>query len=174
MDRLTITSAGEFEAPDRVSCDIAMSGMGFSFPWKLIVIPPDAWVNIMGQGWTPTTASEVEGDLRQFCPGSSLFWEGFLPLDLTGIPGQTASKNGVMAVRLSLMGRVDSLPFIGAIPPDATVNTFDIWVAQSGGWLVALQYDATETADEGGTVEDRMQVNVTRPNDPTIHVVPPM
>jgi len=140
---------------------------------KLVVIPPDAWID-MGSGWTHTTASDpiVEGDLRQFCPGSSLFWEGFLPLDLTGIPGQPDFKNGVLATRLSLKGAVPSIPSIpvlGPIPPEATVSTFNIWVAQAGGWLVALEFDATVDGEAM-----RIRVNVTNPNDPTISVVQPI
>jgi hypothetical protein len=171
-ETFTITSTGEFEAPDRVSCDITMSAGGWTVPWdKVVVIPPDAWFD-MGSGWTHTTPSDpiVDGDLRQFCPGSSLFWEGFLPLDLTGIPPrQVTFINGVWAVPLSLKGRVQSIPLFGVIPEGADVQTFDIWVAQDGGWLVALEFDATVDGEPM-----RMQVNVTNPNDPTISVVPPM
>jgi len=176
---ITISSEGAFKAPDRVACDITMSAGGMTLPWdKVVVIPPDAWYD-MGSGWTPTTPSDpiVDSDLRQFCPGSSLFWEGFLPRDLTGIPGQPDFKNGVLATRLSLKGVVWSLPVLGVIPPDAIVDTFYIWVAQSGGWLVALQFDGTFPADgSGGTSGDRiqMQVDVTDPNDLTIHVDPPI
>jgi hypothetical protein len=138
---------------------------------KLVVIPPDAWYD-MGSGWTHTTPSDpiVDGDLRQFCPGSSLFWEGFLPLDLAGIPpGQVTFINGVLATRLSLKGVVQSIPILGVIPPDVTVDTFYIWVAQSGGWLVALEFDATVDGEP-----TRIRVDVTNPNDRTISVDPPI
>jgi hypothetical protein len=176
-DTLTITSRGEFEAgeleaPDRVHCAITMSAGGMTLPWdKVVVIPPDAWYD-MGSGWTHTTPSDpiVDGDLRQFCPGSSLFWEGFLPLDLAGIPpGQVTFINGVLATRLSLKGVVQSIPILGVIPPDVTVDTFYIWVAQSGGWLVALEFDATVDGEP-----TRIRVDVTNPNDRTISVDPPM
>ena len=163
-DTLTITSRGEFEAPDRVHCAIIASAGGMTFTTSVIVIGDEAWVD-----GTPTPASEVVGDLTLFCPGSSLFWEGFLPLDLTGIPGQPDFKNGVLATRLSLKGVVQSIPILGVIPADATVNTFDIWVAQAGGWLVALEFDATVDGEPM-----RIRVNVTNPNDPNIHVVPPV
>jgi len=169
---ITISSEGAFKAPDRVACDITMSAGGMTLPWdKVVVIPPDAWYD-MGSGWTHTTPSDpiVDGDLRQFCPGSSLFWEGFLPLDLTGIPPrQVTFINGVWAVPLSLKGMVQSIPILEVIPPDATVNTFDIWVAQNGGWLVALEFDATFDGEPM-----RIRVDVTNPNDLTIHVDPPM
>jgi len=164
-------SDGAFRAPDRVSCDITMSAGGWTLPWdEVVVIPPDAWID-MGEGWTPTTPSDpaVTDDLRQFCPGSNLFWEGFLPLNLAGIPGQPAFMNGVLATRLSLKGQVQSLPILGAIPEGADVQTFDIWVAQSGGWLVALEFDATVDGEPM-----RIQVDVTDPNNPTISVNPPM
>jgi hypothetical protein len=169
----TISSSGDFEAPS-VSCAVTLSFFGSSFEAQVVVIPPNAWINV-GDKWTPTTPDDpnVLNNL-DLCPGSSRFWEGFLPLDVGSIEQHSDSSKGVPAVRLSLKGVVPSIPFFGPISSEETVNTFDIWVAQSGGWLVALQYDATETADEGGTVEDRMQVNVTRPNDPTIHVVKPI
>jgi hypothetical protein len=174
---ITFSSEGAFKKPpESISCNVTASMGGWTFPWNnLVVIPPDAWY-AMESEWTHTTPSDpiVDGDLRQFCPGSSLFWEGFLPLDLTGIPPrQVTFINGVWAVPLSLKGVVQSIPILEVIPPDATVNTFDIWVAQNGGWLVALEFDAVETAGEGGTVEDRIRVNVTDPNDPTISVDPP-
>jgi len=168
-DAFTISSEGAFKAPDRIRCDLAMSGGGMSFTWeRVVVIPPDAWIDT-GSGWTHTTPSDttVDGDLRQFCPGSSLFWEGFLPRDLAGIQGQIASRNGVLAVRLSLKGQVQSVPVWGPIAADATVNTFDIWVAQDGGWLVALEFDATVDG-----VPLRIGVDVT--NDPTVEVNAPI
>ena len=163
-ETFTITSRGEFEAPDRVHCAITASAGGMAFTTSVIVIGDEAWVD-----GTPTPPSEVDSDLRQFCPGSSLFWEGFLPLDLTGIPPrQVTFINGVWAVPLSLKGRVQSIPFFGVIPEGADVQTFDIWVAQSGGWLVALQFDATFGGDPM-----RIRVDVTNPNDPAISVNPP-
>jgi hypothetical protein len=72
-----------------------------------------------------------------------------------------------LAVRLSLKGQVQSLPVLGAIPEGAVVQTFDIWVAQSGGWLVALEFDATVDG-----VPLRIGVDVT--NDPTVEVTPPI
>jgi hypothetical protein len=167
----TISSQGAFKAPDRVSCDLTAHVGGMTFPMdKLVVIGNDAWVD-SGSGWTATTASDpiVVGDL-ELCPGSSLFWEGFLPLDLTGIPPrQVTFINGVWAVPLSLKGVAQSIPILGVIPPEATVDTFDIWVAQDGGWLVALEFDATVDGEPM-----RIRVDVTHPNDPTINVVPPM
>jgi hypothetical protein len=173
---VTIHSEGAFKAPDGIRCDLTARAGGMTFPMdKLIVIGDDAWIDT-GSEWTPVPANDpnVVGDL-QLCPGSSLFWEGFLPLeDLGGIQGQVAFRNGVLAVRLSLKGVVQSLPILGVIPPEATVNTFDIWVAQAGGWLVALQFDGTFPADgTGATSGDRIQLQVDVTNDPTVSINPP-
>jgi hypothetical protein len=163
-DTFTMTSAGEFETPDRVDCAITASAGGMTFTTSVIVIGDEAWVD-----GTPALASEVDGDLRQFCPGSSLFWEDLdLPADLGSIPGQVVHENGVLAVRLSLKGVVESLPALGLIPEGADVQTFDIWVAQDGDWLVALEFDATVDGDPM-----RIRVDVTNPNDSTISVEPP-
>jgi hypothetical protein len=169
----TVSSSGDFEAPN-VSCAVTLSFFGQQVETQVVVIPPDAWIN-MGEGWTATTADDPSVlNSLDLCPGSSRFWQGFLPLDVGSIEQHLDPSKGVPAVRVSLKGVVGSLPFFGPIPPEATVNTFDIWVAQSGGWLVALEFDATETADGGGAVQDRMQVGVTNPNDPTITVVRPV
>jgi hypothetical protein len=163
-EAITVSSEGAFKKPpDSIRCDLAISG----FTWKVVVIGDDAWVD-----GTHTMASDptVVGDLTQLCPGYGPFWEGFLPLDLEGIQGQIAFRNGVLATRLSLkgQGQVQSLPVLGTSLEGADVQTFDIWVAQDGGWLVALEFDATF-----GDVPVRIQVDVKSPNDPTIQVNPP-
>jgi hypothetical protein len=173
-DAVTVSSEGAFKAPGRIRCDLSMSGGGMSFTWeRVVVIPPDAWIDT-GSGWTHTTPSDptwpaIVGDLTQLCPGYGPFWEGFLPLgDLGSIEQHSDPSKGVPAVRLSLKGRVESIPSIPVLPTSlegADVQTFDIWVAQDGGWLVALEFDATF-----GDVPTRIQVDVTNPNDPTIEV----
>jgi len=175
-DAFTVRSGGEFEAPDRVHCAITGSALGMTFDMgKLIVIPPDAWIDT-GSGWTHTTPSDptwpaIVGDLTQLCPGYGPFWEGFLPLgDLGSIEQHSDPSKGVPAVRLSLKGQaqsIPSIPVLGAIPEGADVQTFDIWVAQSGGWLVALEFDATVDG-----VPLRIGVDVT--NDPTVEVNAPI
>ena len=172
-DAVTVSSEGAFKKPpDSIRCDLAISGGSTKVTWeRIVVIGGDAWIDI-GSGWTHTTPSDttVDGDLRQFCPGYGPFWEGFLPRDLAGIQGQIASRNGVLATRLSLKEQaqsIPSIPVLGAIPEGADVQTFDIWVAQSGGWLVALEFDATVDG-----VPLRIGVDVT--NDPTVEVNAPI
>ena len=160
-DTLTISSEGAFKAPD-VSCTVTWSGGDLTVATSVVVIGNDAWVN-----GTPTTADDpsVVSNL-EFCPGSSHFWEGFLPLgNLGDIEQHSDPSKGVPAVRLSLKRVVPSIPFFGTIPEGADVQTFDIWVAQDGGWLVALEFDATVDG-----VPLRIGVDVTNPNDPTIQV----
>ncbi|MCJ7811444.1 MAG: hypothetical protein MUP62_04575, partial [Dehalococcoidia bacterium] len=142
---------------------------GMRFPWdNLVVIPPDAWIYV--EGWIHTDPSDPLIDLdRPLCPGFSEFWEGLaLPADLGSIQGQLVFINGVWAVRLSLVGLVQSLPSIGFIPPGGTVDTFDIWLAQDGGWLVAVEFHGT--TGEGDPVG--MRVDVT--NNPGIQVNAPI
>jgi hypothetical protein len=139
-----------------------------TFPWfELVVIGDEAWIDEMESGWTPVPPDDPGARL---CPGSSLFWEGFLPLEnLAGIERHLDLSKAVPAMRLSLIGWVQSLPSaFGSISEGATVNTFNIWVAQDGGWLVALEFDGTVDGEP-----TQIRVDVTNPNDPTISVNAP-
>jgi hypothetical protein len=158
-EAFNIRSTGAFQAPDRMSCAMTGSALGFTFDMdKLVVIGNDAWLDA-GLGWASTTAGDpgVVADLES-CPGSNVFWQSLgLPGDLGGLQGPVTTVNGVAAVRVSLLG-------LGLVPPDsqgATVRTFDLWVAQDGGWVVALASDVSVS-------------DVTSPNNPSISVVPPV
>jgi len=180
----SIGSSGKFKAPDRTSCAVTGSVGGMTSDMgKVVVIGNDAWVDV-GLGWTHTQANDPSAvENLELCPGSSLFWESLqLPADLGGIQGQPVTINGVAAVRLSLAGLAQSLPSLGIIPlglEGATIHRFDIWVAQDGGWLVALALDASvygELVGDSGGVSGaaiRVRVDVTNPNDASIRVDPP-
>ena len=96
-EAITVSSEGAFKKPpDSIRCDLAISGGSTKVTWeRIVVIGGDAWIDI-GSEWTPTNPTDegLVNDLTQYCPGSSLFWEGFLPRDLAGIQGQIASRIG--------------------------------------------------------------------------------
>jgi hypothetical protein len=177
-ETLTLRSSGAFEAPDSMSCVVSGSAGGFTFDMgKLVIIGNSAWLDL-GSGWAPAGTSDPGVvDNLELCPSSAVFWQNLgLPGDLGGIQGPVMMVNGVEAVRVSVAGLVQSLPGLGIIPSGlegATVRTFDMWVAQDGGWVVAAALDAA-FSDEEGDARIQMRVDVTSPNDQSISVVPPI
>ena len=132
---------------------------------SVVVIPADAWLN-----GTPTSASDQSVlDNLESCPGSSLFWEGFLPLDLGGIEQHVDLSKGVPAVRLSLKGVVQSLPVLGRHPGGRRRSN----LRHLGGPGRRLAGGPGIRRHLRSAYRLHMQVDVTNPNDPTISVNPP-
>ena len=188
---LALTAEGEFEAPDRLGCKISGSLGGIDVGGdELVVIGDDAWLDT-GAGFEAFSADDpaVVEDLA-LCPGSPAFWEDFDFLQDPGpLTGQPDTINGVDAVRYSLGDVAGALKSIGFLPAElegVTINTFDVWVAEDGGWPVALDMDiaadaaaAAETFGlpiEEGVQEARitMQVDITDVDAAGIHVEPPV
>ena len=188
---LALTMEGEFEAPDRLGCKISGSLGGIDVGGdELVVIGDDAWLDT-GAGFEAFSADDpaVVEDLA-LCPGSPAFWEDFDFLQDPGpLTGQPDTINGVDAVRYSLGDVAGALKSIGFLPAElegVTINTFDVWVAEDGGWPVALDMDiaadaaaAAETFGlpiEEGVQEARitMQVDITDVDAAGIHVEPPV
>jgi hypothetical protein len=187
---LVLTSEGEFEAPDRLGCTVSGSLDGTEVGKdELVVIGNDAWLDT-GEGFQTSTADDanVAQDLA-LCPGSAAFWEGFDFLQNPGsIPSQPDTINGVDTTRYSLGSAVEALKSIGFLPTELegmTISKFDVWVAEDGGWPVALDMDITadaQTAAETfglplgeGAQQARitMRVDITDANATDIHVEAP-
>jgi hypothetical protein len=188
---LTLTMDGEFEAPDRLGCTISGSLSGSAVGSdELVVIGDNAWLDT-GEGFQTTTSDDpnVVQDLA-LCPGSPRFWEGFDFIKEPGsLPGQPDTKNGVDTLRYSLGNAVEALKSIGFLPAELegmTITTFDVWVAQDGGWAVALDVDITADAQAAATTfglplgeagqqaRITMRVDITDVNATDIHVEPPV
>jgi hypothetical protein len=188
---LVLSSEGEFEAPDRLGCTVSASLGGVSVGNdELVVVGDDAWLDI-GEGFEATTAddSDVVQDV-DLCPGSPTFWEDFEFIQEPGaLRGQPDTINGVDALRYSLGNAVEALKSIGFLPIELegmTINTFDVWVAEDGGWPVALDVDiladaqaAAETfglplEEAGQQARITMRVDITDANATDIHVEEPL
>lgn len=185
-----VASEGEFEAPDRLRCLIITSlGDLAEFEENLVVIGDDAWMHT-GEEFQATGPDDAEIlDNLDLCPGSPVFWEGFALSDLTPLVGEPEMVNDVAAVRYRLDEAADNLRRIGFLPPEAegmTVNAFDVWLAEDGGWPVAVDFDvlanaevaaesfALPIADSGQELRLRMRLDITDTNSPDIHVEPPI
>jgi len=186
----TLNIEGDFEGPDRLRCVISGSLAGMDIGRdELVVIGEDAWLD-SGEGFEATTAddSDVVDDL-DLCPGSPVFWQDFDFLkDPGSLQGEPDTKNGVDATLYALGEAAEALESIGFLPPDLeglTINTFDVWLAEDGGWPVALDMDMSADAAAAGDIfglpsEDgaqeahiTMRVDITDINDEAVHVEEP-
>jgi hypothetical protein len=188
---LVLSSEGEFEAPDRLGCTVSASLGGLAVGNdELVIVGDDAWLDI-GEGFEATTAddSDVVQDLA-LCPGSPTFWEDFEFIQDPGaLRGQPDTINGVDALRYSLGNAAEALESIGFLPADLegmTINTFDVWVAEDGGWPVAFDVDILADAqaaadtfglpleEAGQQARITMRVDITDVNATDIHVEEPV
>jgi hypothetical protein len=188
---LVLSSEGEFEAPDRMGCTVSASLSGFNVSEdELVVVGDDAWLDT-GEGFQATTAddSDVLQDLG-LCPGSPTFWQDFTFIQDPGaLSGEPDTKNGVDALRYSLGNAAAALESIGFLPSElegVTINTFDVWVAEDGGWPLAIDVDITADAqaasdmfglplaEAGQQARITMRVDITDVNAADIHVEEPL
>jgi hypothetical protein len=187
---LVLTAEGEFEAPDRLRCTISgtLGGVAIGKD-ELIVIGEDAWLD-GGDGFEATSADDpdVVDDL-DLCPGSPAYWEDFDAIqDTTTISGVSETINGVAATRYRMGEAVEALKAVGFLPSElegVTMTTLDFWLAEDGGWPVALSIDISldaAAAEEAfgmpvteGSQQARIEirVDITDANDEDIHVEPP-
>ena len=187
---LVLTADGEFRAPDRLRCAIGVSSGGEAISRdELVVVGDSAWID-SGGGFRATASDDpdVAQDL-DLCPGWSGYWEGFDFLkDPSPISGQPDSRNGVNAARYSLGDAAEALGAVGFSPAElqgVTIRSFDAWLAEDGGWPVAISADfsldaasAAETlglpAEEGGQpARITMRVDITDANGTDIRVEEP-
>lgn len=179
-----LTSTGAFRAPDRMSCTVGTRVLGFFIETEqLIVIGDDAWIDT-GEGWTATSADDVGvAETLNLCPGSRAFWGDFhSSVDLSRLTGYPESKNGVPALRYSVTGLAQIPGLLGASSDmdGVAVRSYDLWLAQDGGWIVALDVSATlDSAPVDGDLgleplDVRMRVDVADPNNLDIQVEPPV
>jgi hypothetical protein len=175
----SIGAAGEFEAPDSFSCTISGQVPDEEVGAQVVVIGESAWGDT-GNGLVPVShGSPLLTDSIAACPGWSGFWEdAYLPASLP--PGVPETVNGVAALRYPLAGEVGTPLWFGLLPPGmegVTVNAYDVWLAEDGGWLVRFVEDVSMDFDE--SAEDVllgravMRVDITNPNSPDIHIEPP-
>ncbi|GAG31307.1 unnamed protein product, partial [marine sediment metagenome] len=119
LAEMNAISEGDFEAPDRCSCDVTLTtGTGsleFQVEDHIIVIGDDAWV-YEGDDWSETTPSEKSG-LLEMCPACPSFWEGY-SLEPPQLPGEHETKNGVSAIHYSLAELCEALLGVGWMPEE--------------------------------------------------------
>jgi branched-chain amino acid transport system substrate-binding protein len=179
---------GDFEAPGSCSCDISASMWGIPIiEQRVIVIDNTAWIDT-GDGWHETTPSDPEVvETVGMCPACPSFWED-AAVEPPSLPGEHETKNSVPAIHYTLAELYEGLAGIGLIPEEmegVSIETFDIWLAKDGKWLVCLDMEICVEAeaieeeigmpvDEIDSVCIEMSINITDANDTGIQVNAPL
>ncbi len=185
-----IEAEGAFEAPHSLSCTLTGTFAALTFREGLVLIGDDAWFDD-GSGLEEADADDPDVvDALDLCPGSPVFWEDFDFLsDTGGLQGLPETKNGVASLRYPLGEAFEALGSVGFLPPEVsgvTVSRFDVWLAEDGGWPVALDVDMSADSqafaevfglpldgEAGQQARIRMLADITDANDPGISVETP-
>ncbi len=187
---IAVASEGEFQAPDRLTCTVDVSVGGISFREEVSVIGGEAWLDT-GEGFEATSADDREVlDTLDQCPGSPTFWQDFDLSFLEGLSGQPDMVNGIATTHYALGEAAAALGSIGFLPPElqgVTINAFDVWVAEEGGWVTVFNFDVSGDGEafarafglpltEHGSQQAgiTMRVEITDANSPDIQVEPPI
>lgn len=169
---------------DAYRCDTAMDLGGFSFTMVAVGTPEASWLDD-GGGFVEVSPLDPDFDTAAgICAANPAFWSdgGFVPPSAQGEPD---TINGIAAQRLELSELLTSLAGLGFELDGMTFKDATIWIAEEGGWVVAIDMTfmiAPESAGEffgpGFEIvegaEMRMLVEIADPNDPSLAVeVPP-
>jgi hypothetical protein len=186
----TLATEGGFAAPDAFTCSLSGSFGGIRYTEELVVVGEDAWLDV-GDGYQATSLDDpdVEADL-DLCPASEVFWEDFVDFIDGEFEGVAETRNGVTSTRYAVGEAAQTLETLGFLLADLegiTIDVFDVWLADDGGWPVAVDVDMTADAQAqaeafGGSFEAEagqqarvlMRVDITDVNDPAIQVEPPV
>ena len=150
-----------------------------------IVTLDGAWIDD-GEGYQEADIETIT-DVVSSCPLHPVFWADFdtslCPTDMTGT---AETVNGIPAQRVDLSATAElatCMRFTADLE-GADFAQYDTWLADDGGWIVALTMDAALDAEaasrafgglpeEGVTAELSMAVEIADVNDPSLVVEAP-
>ena len=185
---LTVSSEGLYSSGD-FQCTNTVDIGPISVSSALISIDGQVWID-SGSGVfveiPPGEAAVI--DEASGCPATAVFWESFdLGPDLEGVSGVEDEKNDIPSQRFEISELLSSLGGLGIGIAELEGMTFDqfiLWLADPDGWLVAMEMDATVESsvleaqvgplfDPGTEIHFLMNIDIDRPNDPTIVITAP-
>jgi hypothetical protein len=139
---------GSYAAPDSNHFFVKafrrfLSGEVVSEERQAIVIGDRAWVET-DEEWSAVPLDDPDGQVDMGSnPGSSEFWSSFLDTSaLTGLEQFSERVNGINAKRVTTTDGDLVLQVLGGPgeeEPWASVEEFTVWLADDGGWPVAMR-----------------------------------
>jgi hypothetical protein len=186
----TVEVTGEFQSPDRASCQITYAEGGNQPATSyLVVIGTQVWLgNLAGYQQVPLRHPSALS-LLPLCPGHPLFWEMNAFHRLPEREGTPDTVDGVAVVRYDLAGDTGALETLGFFPEEmAEISRYQVARAVDGGWVVEVEVrqeaDLAQARQRFGLPDDAAyaglpavvvtRLHLARPSDPDIHVEPPL
>ncbi|MCH7811903.1 MAG: hypothetical protein IH958_04660 [Chloroflexi bacterium] len=184
-----VSTAGDFESPDRHAFTHNVRLGQTDLPRSAVIIGEEVWYRLGDLEWRETTLGDPDV--------SDLLADSFTTVrsDFLGGPAFAKvresvrrltpiqeSANGVAAshYQVSATGRAF---FAALLEQEELLRslddiTWDLWLADDGGWPVRLLVTATvpngiPSLDLEGAVEWELRIDVSQPNDPALSVAPP-
>jgi hypothetical protein len=185
--KVFIHSDGEYQAPASSVCHLAASYelRGISREMSIVITGDDVLLDDVLDIDPSTRDDPVVQRNVSFCPSQPAFWAATSLSEFADVAGASDTKNGVAGSRYSLDSTEHRLSRL--LPADIPASTFDVWLADDGGWVVSLEAEVTGEAqrilsaafpeasafigeDEQATI--RIRLDLSDPNDPAINIPP--
>jgi len=163
-------------------CVAAISAAGTSMEMTVVATPETLWID-KGMGFEES--NRLDSDVQSvigICPATPMFWMGFGEVPWASMSGDSETVNGIPAQRVDLTSMADVMELGalaalmgGGIDTGIEINEAVFWIADPGGWPVAMQVGMVMLDMEGmGDVPITMHYEIDSANDPSLSVqVPP-
>jgi hypothetical protein len=171
---------GAFEAPDKVSMDMYLSGSDQPLGSSIIIGDRTWEKQLFSDQWSEITPGEEENSMQGFTPDA--FWSEFPAGELVAVSDDLGKEkvNGVNANHYQLSAAdAQTLLKLSALFGEGDTGempesfNMELWLAQDGDWPVKASIGV---AFPSGSQTTNAQINweVADINDPAISIEPPM
>ncbi len=191
--QVVITTEGDYESPDRHAFVHTVASGDDALRRRLVLIDNRAWVKTGGGPWRTAAvgdAAVVELLGTAFSPAREGFLGGERYEEVRDaarrLPATEERVNGVPTYhyRVSEAGLEFFETFLvdKALLANAEDFSWDLWLAQDGGWPVRLRASSTVTEalrvnralEVPAPAVWELQIDISRPDDPRLAVRPPV
>jgi hypothetical protein len=191
-EEVVISTEGDFQSPDRHAFTYSTQWGGGSLSESAVIIGDQAWVR-RGDGAWQTTASDDPQTATLLASAYTSFEPNFLAgaefdevrANVRRLPSAEELVNGVLTnhYQVGQAGLAFLEAFLGGggISSDVEDLSWELWLAQDGGWPVRLLAKATIATDLEILRELNLsapstwilRIDLSRPNDPALTVLAP-
>lgn len=189
---IVVSTEGTFQSPDRHAFTYSTRSGGASLTESAVIIGDQVWIRRGDEAWR-----EVPGGDEQTSELLSSAYTSFEPNFLSGaefdevrenvrhLPSAEEVVNGVLSnhhqVGQAGLAFLEAFLGGGGLSRDVEDLSWELWLAQDGGWPVRLLAKATITSDLkilgdlnlSAPTSWVLRIDVSRPNDPTLTVRAP-
>ena len=132
-----------------------------------VVIGDEAWLRPGGERWIQSPGGAADFDAAFTALSPIELASGFESLASAILKIGPETKNGIRATHFQAASDEDAAQAAGL-----STGSADLWLAEDGGYLVALAVDGTWDID-GTATPMTLRIDVSHVNDPANEVAPP-